>query len=42
MAKDGTPYLEVHHVVPLATGGEDSVENAVALCQNCHRKAHYG
>ncbi|PFL57175.1 endonuclease [Bacillus cereus] len=41
-AKDGTPYLEVHHVIPLAQGGEDSVENAVGLCPNCHRKAHYG
>ncbi|WP_415859815.1 HNH endonuclease [Bacillus cereus] len=41
-AKDGTPYLEVHHVVPLAQGGEDSVENAVGMCPNCHRKAHFG
>ncbi|MBV0932709.1 HNH endonuclease [Marinobacterium sp. A346] len=39
---DGTPYLEVHHRVPLAAGGEDSVENAIALCPNCHREAHYG
>jgi 5-methylcytosine-specific restriction endonuclease McrA len=21
-------------------GGEDSIENAVALCPNCHRKMH--
>ncbi|SFK73823.1 5-methylcytosine-specific restriction enzyme A [Bacillus sp. 5mfcol3.1] len=41
-AKDGTPYLEVHHVIPLAKGGEDSVENTLGLCPNCHRKAHYG
>ncbi|HDR3495918.1 TPA: HNH endonuclease [Bacillus toyonensis] len=41
-AKDGTPYLEVHHVVPLSEGGEDTVENATALCPNCHRKAHFG
>ncbi len=39
---DGTPYLEVHHRVRLADGGEDTVSNAVALCPNCHRKAHYG
>ncbi|SFB88291.1 HNH endonuclease [Marinospirillum celere] len=39
---DGTPYLEVHHKTPLALGGEDTVENAIALCPNCHRKAHYG
>lgn len=41
-AKDGTPYLEVHHIVPLAENGEDCVENAIALCPNCHRKAHFG
>ena len=39
---DGTPYLEVHHRRQLANGGEDVVENAVALCPNCHRKAHHG
>ena len=38
---DGTPYLEVHHRIPLAVGGEDTVENAIALCPNCHRAAHY-
>jgi 5-methylcytosine-specific restriction protein A len=40
--KDGTPYLEVHHRIPLAENGEDTVENAAAFCPNCHRKAHYG
>ncbi|UPW20107.1 HNH endonuclease [Agarivorans sp. TSD2052] len=39
---DGSPYLEVHHKKPLAKGGDDSVVNAIALCPNCHRKAHYG
>jgi len=38
----GTPYLEVHHRLPLSEGGEDTVENAVALCPNCHREAHFG
>lgn len=41
-ATDNTPYLEVHHKVPLAEGGEDTVENAIALCPNCHRRAHFG
>jgi hypothetical protein len=36
----GNPYLEVHHVVWISRGGEDTVENAVALCPNCHRKMH--
>jgi hypothetical protein len=39
---DNTPYLEVHHILTLAEGGDDTVENAIALCPNCHRKAHYG
>lgn len=38
---DGSPYLEVHHEVPLANGGEDTLDNAVALCPNCHRERHY-
>jgi hypothetical protein len=37
---NGQPYLEVHHVKPLAEGGPDLVENAVALCPNCHRRCH--
>ncbi len=41
-ASNGTPFLEVHHVTPLADDGEDSVDNTRALCPNCHRKAHYG
>ncbi|MGF9906130.1 NUDIX domain-containing protein [Brevibacillus porteri] len=39
---DLTPYLEVHHVIPLAEGGDDTIENAKALCPNCHREAHHG
>ncbi len=41
-AKDATPYLEVHHQIRLADGGEDTVENAIALCPNCHRELHFG
>lgn len=39
---DGSPYLEVHHWTPLSQGGEDSLENAAALCPNCHREVHHG
>lgn len=39
---DGTPYLEVHHIEWLSRGGEDTVENSIALCPNCHRQAHFG
>lgn len=40
-ASDQTPYLEVHHRKRLADGGIDTVENAIALCPNCHRRLHY-
>lgn len=39
---NGSPYLEVHHRVPLAIGGEDTIDNAIALCPNCHRGTHFG
>lgn len=38
--KKGTPFLETHHIVWLSEGGEDTIENTVALCPNCHRKMH--
>lgn len=41
-ASNQAPYLEVHHTIRLADGGEDTIENAVAACPNCHRKAHHG
>lgn len=38
--KGNSPYLESHHVVWLANGGSDTINNTVALCPNCHRKMH--
>lgn len=40
--KDGSPYLEVHHKKQLKDGGADTMDNAIALCPNCHRKMHFG
>jgi 5-methylcytosine-specific restriction endonuclease McrA len=37
---DGYPFLEVHHMIPMALGGPDTIENAIALCPNCHRRLH--
>lgn len=37
----GLDFLEVHHMKPLAEGGSDRVQNAVALCPNCHRAMHH-
>lgn len=36
----GEPYLETHHIAWLSKGGEDTAENTVALCPNCHKKMH--
>ena len=30
-ASNGTPFLEVHHIKSLSDGGEDTLENVVAL-----------
>ena len=39
---DNTPYLEVHHLIPLSEGGNDELKNVLAVCPNCHRDLHYG
>jgi 5-methylcytosine-specific restriction protein A len=39
---NGIPFLEVHHIVPLSEDGDDTIENAAALCPNCHRECHFG
>lgn len=41
-ASDDRPFLEVHHRVMLSAGGEDTEENAIAVCPNCHRELHFG
>ncbi len=34
--------VEVHHILPVAKGGADDAENAIALCFDCHADAgHY-
>ncbi len=38
--KAGESFLEIHHILWLSKGGEDSIENTIALCPNCHRKMH--
>ncbi|MBP6603727.1 MAG: HNH endonuclease [Verrucomicrobiales bacterium] len=27
---------------PTQSGGEDTINNAAALCPNCHREVHHG
>ncbi len=39
--RDGTPYSEGHHLIPLGQRGADSSRNVIVLCATCHRKMHY-
>jgi 5-methylcytosine-specific restriction protein A len=39
---DGHPYLEPHHTTRLSDGGPDHPAHVIAICPNCHRRAHYG
>jgi hypothetical protein len=38
----GDLFVEVHHIIPLSQGGEDILENTVALCPTHHRYLHIG
>lgn len=38
---DRTPYLEPHHTTRLADDGPDHPAHVIALCPNCHRRAHH-
>ena len=33
-------HIELHHIVPLANGGNHIFTNIVPLCYDCHLKAH--
>jgi len=38
--KSDKESLEAHHIVPLANGGSDTMDNMVALCDGCHQSIH--
>ncbi|MFM9912585.1 MAG: HNH endonuclease [Methylophilaceae bacterium] len=38
---DGTPYIEVHHIIFMSEGGEDGLWNLAVLCAHHHRMAHF-
>jgi 5-methylcytosine-specific restriction protein A len=40
--KDGSPYLEPHHINRLSDGGLDHPRYIGAVCPACHREIHYG
>jgi predicted HNH restriction endonuclease len=39
--RDNNNSVNAHHIVPVASGGEDSEGNTVLLCPNHHAIAHY-
>jgi hypothetical protein len=32
--------VQLHHIVPQAEGGSDDIDNAIALCPECHDEVH--
>ncbi len=45
--KDGTTFMEVHHLIPLGYQSEfefklDTKANLVSICPLCHKRLHYG
>ncbi len=40
--RNGSPYLEPHHVNRLSDGGLDHPRFIGALCPDCHREIHHG
>ena len=40
--KDGTAYLEPHHIRRVSDGGPDDPSFVIALCPNCHCRVHAG
>ena len=41
LRKDDTPYVEVHHIIPLCNNGENSLQNLSVLCAHHHKMAHF-
>ena len=36
------PPVFFHHLIPRAQGGDDTEDNIVPLCEDCHAKLHNG
>lgn len=34
------PWMEIHHIEELATGGLTEFDNLIVLCPNCHTRVH--
>ena len=47
ITKNGKPYMEAHHLIPINAQGDfnvglDCEANIVSLCPTCHKMLHYG
>ena len=42
MKKDGSYYVEAAHITQLAKSHDDTIENLLALCANCHKMLDLG
>lgn len=42
LRKDGSPYLEPHHIRRVSDGGPDHPKWVAAICPSCHREIHCG
>lgn len=38
--KLGDVILDVHHIVPVRNGGDNTLSNLICLCKSCHSKKH--
>ena len=36
-----SPALQIHHIIPISLGGDNSEDNVICLCPNCHKETHY-
>ena len=32
--------VDIHHITYKSQGGSDEIENLIALCRDCHNRAH--
>ena len=32
--------VEIHHIIKKSQGGKDNIENLIAVCRECHNRAH--